>query len=118
MRLIPTPPAAEEPAPCPWCGGNELFSPADDGSGYSVTCRNCAARGPECHAWGDAIAAWNRIASPGKPEREVVVGMSVSEARELIHSIDAPLGNDAAAVVLYRFRDLLRSALTPTEEKP
>ena len=120
MRLIPTPPASEEPAPCPWCGS--ATSNYWSGDEWRVLCKResslCGARGPVAASIVLAIRDWNRIASPSKPEREVVVGMSVSEARELIHSIDAPLGNDAAAVVLYRFRDLLRSALTPTEEKP
>lgn len=115
MRLIPPPPASEEPAPCPWCGS--ATSNYWSGDEWRVLCKResslCGARGPVAASIVLAIRDWNRIASPSKPEREVVVGMSEDEARFVLEVLEMGRG-----VTLPDLRDMLRSALTPTEEKP
>lgn len=50
----------DELKPCPFCGGAELVV-ADNGG---IACLLCWASGPPAKAETEAIAAWNRRASP------------------------------------------------------
>lgn len=109
MRLIPTPPAAEEPAPCPLGCDMVPLRHETLPDFWIVECITCRLRGPAGRTAAESTSLWNRIASLAKPEREVVVGMSESEASEVV---------DRKSYAEAGLRLLLSSALTPTEEKP
>lgn len=56
----------DELLPCPFCGGEPKLMLA--GNFYRIGCWDCLAVGVDKHEKSDAIAAWNRRATPAQPQ--------------------------------------------------
>jgi Lar family restriction alleviation protein len=52
----------EDPAPCPFCGGTQLFLGFGLGGRQKFMCAGCEATSPPAANRSEAIAAWNRRA--------------------------------------------------------
>ena len=90
--------------PCPFCGGDELAhgwsSPGMDGSMHtgSVECHSCNAMvyaGTEA----EAIAAWNRRATPKSSEGELL--RALQTIASIIGNVDHSRGGGANAASMY-----------------
>ena len=51
-------------APCPFCGGVELFLLEVDLSQWAIECRECGSIGPDSNGSDQAAHAWNKRPSP------------------------------------------------------